>query len=88
MQSSFKIKKINRIPKKKIEEMSLPKRNAEAIQPTASQDQLQSIIKDCEKLKYKVLTDKKVNKFIKNASKYYEYLRELSNFNFQKYESS
>jgi len=44
-------------------------------------------MKDCEKLKYNVLTDKKVCKFIKNAGKYYDYLKELSNFNFQKYEN-
>jgi hypothetical protein len=67
--------------------MANPKRYYEEFVPTASHDQLQTIIKDCDKLKNKVLTDKKVGKFIRNAGKYYEYLRELSNFNFQKYEN-
>lgn len=65
--------------------MSYPKRYIEDSVPTASQENLQVIIKDCDKLKNKVLTDKKVSKFMRNAGKYYEYLKELSNFNFQKY---
>lgn len=54
---------------------------------TYSSEQLGSIIKKCDRLKNRHLTDKKLCRFAKDSSKCYDYLYELSNFNFQKYEN-
>lgn len=50
-----------------------------------SSDQLLGIIKKCDRLKTRLLTDKKLCRFEKDSTKCYDYLFELSNFNFQKY---
>lgn len=57
----------------------------EGLGRTCSSEQLGSIIKKCDRLKSRLLTDKKLCKFEKDSSKCYNYLFELSNFNFQKY---
>ena len=56
--------------------------------PESSQSSLTlaTIMTKCDRLKSKVLTDKRLNRFEKDAGKCYDYLFELSNFNFQKYE--
>lgn len=51
-----------------------------------SVSEVSAIIKKCDRLKCNVLTDKKLNRFQKDAAKCYEFLNELSRFNFQKYE--
>ena len=45
-----------------------------------------NIITKCERLRRGVVTNKKLVQFQKDAGKCYDYLFELSNYNFQKYE--
>ena len=56
--------------------------------PESSQSSvtLSTIMTKCDRLKSKVLTDKRLDRFERDAGKCYDYLFELSNFNFQKYE--
>ena len=75
------------MPLRKIDKLSNPKRHEESMERTMSSDQLLGIIKKCDRLKTRLLTDKKLCRFEKDSSKCYDYLFELSNFNFQKYEN-
>lgn len=86
-QTLFKVRKQLRVPLKKIEKLSHPRKHQENVPHTYSSEQLVGIIKKCDRLKNRLLTDKKLCRFEKDSSKCYDYLFELSNFNFQKYES-
>jgi hypothetical protein len=66
--------------------LAVPKYSENTLEHCQSAQSLGGIITKCDRLKTKVLTDKKLSRFEKDTSKYYEYLFELSNFNFQKYE--
>jgi hypothetical protein len=83
----FRVKKKSKVPLKKIEKLSHPRKHQENLSHTVSTDQLFGIIKKCDRLKTRLLTDKKLCRFEKDSTKCYDYLFELSNFNFQKYEN-
>lgn len=85
-QPLFKLRK-HKVPLKKIEKLSHPRSYQQPITHSCSSAQLGSIIEKCDRLKGRLLTDKKLCRFEKDSSKCYDYLFELSNFNFQKYES-
>ena len=78
----FKIKKKGKVPLRKIDKLSNPKRHEESIERTMSSDQLLGIIKKCDRLKTRLLTDKKLCRFEKDSSKCYPFEISLSSFYF------